>query len=498
MAAATGILSRVQRPASEPDFSARRLAATFFVIAGGLCALFVFLPVTFALALAVPALAVWFWRAPVRGVYLLTAAAAMIEVFPLSFPDSFTDRVSLFQNLSNSAGLNGFSMTPAEILMLTVALVAIARASADRQLHWPGGRLVTAYCLYVLVVLGAEVHGLVAGGDFKTSLWEMRPQVYGFILFFMATTLVVDRSQLQRLAIVFLLAVSVKALVGDFRYFVTLQGNVGQQLEVLAHEDSYFLGMFVTAGLAALIWLKDRRVLIPIGVMSALAVVALLANSRRAGVDALAASVAVIVLLAFRSEPALRKRIAWLSVALLIAGAAFVGYAWDKQFGIQAQIVRPIRSLVDPTARDFSSDLYRTAETANLLYTFRTSPLIGVGFGSPFYIVYPMADISKLYPLWNVIPHNSLMWVAMRMGTIGFVAFWGLIGLAVLEGFYVLDRRRDPLVRAIAAFAIAAIVGEIAVGYADLQLESYRNLIFLGVLIGILNRLPQLPETQHE
>ena len=75
----------------------------------------------------------------------------------------------------------------------------------------------------------------------------------------MATTLVADRSQLQRLAIVFLLAVSVKALLGDFRYFVTLQGNLGQSPEVLAHEDSYFLGMFVTAGLAALIWLKNRR-----------------------------------------------------------------------------------------------------------------------------------------------------------------------------------------------------------------------------------------------
>jgi hypothetical protein len=497
MAAAVGVLARVQPPAAEPRFSARRFAATFFVIAGGLCALCVFLPITFALVIAVPALAVWFWRAPVRGLYVLTAGAAMVEIFPLDFPDSFTDRVPLFLNLNNSAGLTGVSITPAEILMLTVALVAIGRASAERQLHWPGGRLVAAYCLYLLVVLGAEVHGLLAGGDFKTSLWEMRPQAYGFILFFMATTLVTDRSQLQRLAIVFLLAVSVKALVGDFRYFVTLQGNVGEQLEVLAHEDSYFLCMFVTAGLAALIWLKNRRVVIPIGVMSALALVAMLANSRRAGVYALAAAVGVILLLAFRFEPALRKRIAWLSVALLIAGAAFVGYAWDKQYGVQAQLVRPIRSLVDPTARDFSSDAYRDAETANLQFTFRTSPLIGVGFGSPFYIVYPMADISKIYPLWNVIPHNSLMWVGMRMGTVGFVAFWGVIGLAVLEAFYVIDRRRDPFVRAVAAFAIAAIVGEIAVGYADLQLENYRNLIFLGIVIGVLNRLPQLPETEH-
>jgi hypothetical protein len=497
MAAAVGVLARVQHPAAEPGFSARRFAANFVLMAGGLCALCVFLPITFALVIAVPALALWFWHAPARGLYVLTAGAAMIEIFPLNFPDSFTDRVPLFLNLNNSAGLTDLSITPAEILTLTVALVAITRASAERRLQWPGGRLVAGYCLFILVVLGAEVHGLIAGGDFKTSLWEIRPQAYGFILFFMATTLIVDRSQLQRLAIVFLLAVSVKALVGEFRYFVTLQGNIGPLLEVLAHEDSYFLGMFVTAGVAGAIWLKNRRVVILMGMMSVLALIAMLANSRRAGVYVLAAAVGVILLLAFRFEPALRKRIAWLSVALVSAGAAFIGYAWDKQYGIQAQLARPIRSLVDPSARDFSSDLYRTAETANLLFTFRTSPLIGVGFGSPFKIVYPMADISQIYPLWNVIPHNTLMWIGMRMGTIGFVAFWGLIGLAVLEGFYVLGHRQDPFTRAIAAFAIAAIVGEIAVGYVDIQLDSYRNLIFLGILIGVINRLAQLPETEH-
>jgi hypothetical protein len=497
MATAIGVLARAKLPATEPEFSVRRFATGFLVIAGGLCALCVFLQITFALVIAIPLLAVWFWNAPARGVYVLTAGAAMIEVFPLHFPDSFTDRAPLFLNLNNSAGLTGLSITPAEILMLTVALVAIARASSERQLHWPGGRLVAAYCIYVVVVLGAEVHGLVAGGDFKTSLWEIRPQVYGFILFFMTTTLIRDRSQLVRLAIVFLLAVSVKAVLGDFRYFVTLQGNVGQSLEVLSHEDSYFLAMVVIAGLSAVIWLKNRRVVILMSAMSAVALVAMLANSRRAGVYALAVGIAVIFLIAFRSEPALRKRLAWFSVAVVIAGAAFVGYAWDKQYGIQAQLVRPIRSQVDPSARDFSSDVYRTNETANLRYTFQTSPLIGVGFGSPFYIIYPMADISKIYPLWNVIPHNTLMWVGMRMGTIGFAAFWGLIGLAILEAFYVIKGRPDPLVRAMAAFAVAAIVGEIAVGYADLQLESYRNLIFLGVVIGVLNRLPQLSEAEH-
>jgi O-antigen ligase/polysaccharide polymerase Wzy-like membrane protein len=496
MAVTATIPARWQRESEKPRFDAGRLVLGFVAIAGCLFALGLFLPISLALLIAVPILAVWFWQAPVRGVYVLTAGAAMIEIVPLNFSDSLTDRILLFQNLSN-VGVAGFPITPAEILMLTIALVAFARAASERQVRWPEGRLVAAYTFYVLVVLGAEIHGLLSGGDLKTSLWEIRPQVYGFILFFMATTLVVDRDQLKRLALVFLLAVGVKALVGDFRYFVTLHGDLGGGLQVMAHEDSYFLGLLITAGLVGLIWLKNRRFVILMGLTSVLALIAILANSRRAGVDALAGAIGVVVLLAFRFEPALRKRLAWISVVALIVAAGFVGYAWDKQYGIQAQLVRPVRSLIDPSARDLNSDLYRTAETTNLQYTYRTSPIIGVGFGSPFYIVVPMVDISNFYSLWNVIPHNSLMWVGMRMGALGFVAFWGLIGIAVLEGFSVIGARRDPLIRTIAVFGIAAVVGEIAVAYADIQLENYRNLIIIGVVLGVLNRLSRIPDAAH-
>ena len=491
MATAARTFSYVRLPADDHSLDVGEVVKTFVVVAGGLCALAISLPTTIALVIAVPLLAAWFWRGPVRGVYLLTAGAGLIEIFPLNFSDSVTDRVLLFLNLNNSAGFD-FPITPAEILMVTIAVVAIARGAAERQLHWPGGRLVMAYSLFMVVVLGAEVHGLLSGGDFKTSLWEIRPQVYGFVLFFLATTLVKDRNQLIRLGIVFLLAESVKAFVGDYRYFITLNHNLGPSEDILAHEDSYFLGMFVTAGIVAAIWLKNRRLLLLVGLMSPLALIAMLANYRRAGVYALAAAVFVIVLIAFRFQPSLRKRIGWLTIAILIVGALFVADAWDKQYGIQAQLVRPIRSLVDPVARDFSSDQYRVAETANLRLTFNTSPIIGVGFGSPFLIVYPMADISKIYPLWNIIPHNSLLWIGMRMGAIGFAVFWALIGLAILQAFQVIKGTSDPLYKAIAAFAIAAIVSELVVGYADLQLDSYRNLIFLGVVLGVLNRLPKM------
>lgn len=494
MATAARVIGSLPRVNAEPGLQPARVAGSFVLVAGGLCLLGLVLPIATALLIAVPVLVVWFWKAPIRGVYVLLAGAVLIEIFPLGFSDSLTDRIPLFLNLNNSAGLDGFPITPAEILMLAVAGVAVARSVAEHKVRWPSGRLVAAYGIYLVVVLGAEVHGLLSGGDLKTSLWEMRPQVYGFVLFILTTTLIEDRRQLERVALIFLLAAAAKALIGDYRYFVTLGGKLGVQQDVLAHEDSYFLAILIVSGLAALIWLRRRLTVVLIAAVTPLALVAMLANSRRAGVYALAAAVIVTLVLAYRFEPPLRKTLAFASVVMVVAAIVFIGYAWDKQYGIQAQLVRPVRSLIDPTQRDFLSDQYRTAENANLRLTFQSSPLIGVGFGSPYLMAYPMADISRIYPLWNVIPHNSLMWVGMRMGAIGFVAFWGLIGLAILQGFYVLGRSRDPLIRAVAAVAIAAVVAEIMVGYGDLQLESYRNLIFLGATLGILNRISQMPE----
>jgi len=120
-----------------------------------------------------------------------------------------------------------------------------------------------------------------------------------------------------------------------------------------------------------------------------------------------------------------------------------------------------------------------------------------MGFGLPYLTIYPQADISYLYPLWNVIPHNTLLWLPMRMGVPGMITFWGLVGMAVLQAGVVVRRHRDPLVRATAVFAAAAIVAELLVAYGDLQLESYRNLIFLGALLGVLNNLPDFAEADH-
>ena len=177
----------------------------------------------------------------------------------------------------------------------------------------------------------------------------------------------------------------------------------------------------------------------------------------------------MLLVLAIRFDLAKRRPLAIASVLCIIAIALLLGIFWNHQSGILGQLVRPFHSFYEPDPRDFLSNAYRQAEDQNLLLTIRSSPIFGIGFGLPMLYIYPMADISKQYPLWNIIPHNTLLWIGMRMGAIGLAAFFGLI-----------------------AFAIAAIGMELTVGYVDLQLDNYRNLIFLGILLGVIQRLPRI------
>lgn len=431
---------------------------------------------------------------PIRGLYLLFASATVLEIFPLGFPDSLTDVVPFFQNLNNY-GIAGVSISPAEILMVIGLLGWWASAAATPHLRlWPSGRLLPAYVIYIGVVLLAALRGLLSGGDVNITLWELRPQVYGFILFLLAASLIRERTQVLWLAGILFVGCGLKAVVGFNRYFFTLHRDLGNLDSILAHEESYFLALFLIGLLCVLIWYRRKALVWTLLMMSPVVAITLLENRRRAALIALGAAVVVVLILGIRFDSRVRTRLAFASIVGAVVVSGFMAAFWNQQSGLAGQIVRPVHSLFQPDDRDYSSNLYRQNENANLLYTYDTNRVLGVGFGSPMDVVFPLADISQAYPLWQFIPHNTLLWIGMRMGLIGFMAFFGLLGMAILEGVHQVSARSDPLVKGVAVFLIAALVAELVVAYGDLQLENYRNMIFMGAVLGLLDALPRIPD----
>lgn len=481
--------------------SSRRVFLVLLAIIPPLVLAVLVLPTPIALAAALPAWLVlpWVWRRPIRGLYIILGAALLLEQFALHFPDSLTDRSGFFENLNNSSSaLSGVPITPAEIVMLAAILIWLAGSVSRRSLELPKGPLVKAYLLYVVVLLGAEVQGLAGGGNFLISLWELRPQAYAVITFLLAATLLRTRSDLLRLTGIFFVIVAIKGLIADYRYIVTLHRNLSGIESIMAHEESFFFAAFLVAALCVLLWCRNRWIRLAIVAFGSVVGLGLMANNRRAGVLAVFVGVALFVVLASRFDAVNRRRLVAGAVMSLITLGAFLIVFWDHQSGLIGELVRPFHSLYAPDSRDYLSNVYRQAEVANLLLTFKSSPLIGIGFGRPMVYAYHMADISYIYPLWNYIPHNTLLWIGMRMGVIGFITFFGLLTMAVLQVCRVAASGRDPFLRAVAIFVVAAIGMELAVGYLDIQLDSYRNLIFLGALLGVAHRLPAIAREEPE
>jgi len=115
---------------------------------------------------------------------------------------------------------------------------------------------------------------------------------------------------------------------------------------------------------------------------------------------------------------------------------------------------------------------------------------MGLGFGKQFLQPIPLPDISTLDQYYLYIPHNTIYWVWMRLGPIGYLAFWYLIGAIIVRGCLIARRLRDRYLQLIAIYIVGVTFMEVIVAFADYQLYFYRNVIYLGLLAGILMKLP--------
>jgi hypothetical protein len=59
-------------------------------------------------------------------------------------------------------------------------------------------------------------------------------------------------------------------------------------------------------------------------------------------------------------------------------------------------------------------------------------------------------------------------------------------------------RLEDPYLQVVAIYIVAVVVMEVIVAYADYQLFFYRNVINLGLLCGLLVKLPILDKERKE
>jgi hypothetical protein len=320
----------------------------------------------------------------------------------------------------------------------------------------------------------------------------VRPFWYLFLAYLLAYNLVERTRHVRTLVWVIILGAGVKSLQGLYVYLGVLHGHLEGHHAILAHEESFFLAAVVVLGGIFALHHRGQAQSRTILQLLPLIVIAVIANQRRVAYVALLAGFAVAWALTFVVAP--QERGALVTV-MRVALPLVVGYVLAF-FPEPSFIARPARAIVsvvypDPGDRaSLNSNRYRAIENHNLKVTVRENPLFGRGFGRPFFEVAPLPTSSTRSRHYLYIPHNTLYWVWMRLGAVGFLALWVLLGSIVVRGGFIARRLDDGYLRCVAVFVVAATIMEILFAYADLQLYSHRNVLYLGLLAGVLMRLP--------
>lgn len=381
------------------------------------------------------------------------------------------------------------STSPIEIVIVLAALFSVRHWDRLARLTLP--RL--AFAIPVFIALGF-VYGAMNGGLMNIGYNEARGLIFGTFVFVVVASS--DPAQLQRLGVWMMVATGALAAIITWRYFAFVKpGNLEIPIEfAFAHESSLLLGIGLVSALTMFARSKVRgwqRVAM-LGYCVLICVALVVSQRRAATLVAMVGSLTVCGLFV-RKRPVM---VAVVAIPLTIVFAAYMGAYWNKEYGAAAQPARAIRSQIDPSPRDESSDLYRDNERTNVIQTLRENTWFGVGFGRQFAQYKPLPNLESFWPLQYYTPHQNLLWLWLKLGFFGVSAFLAVVAIAVGRCVRIVLRSEAVGdVEALAIITAATLLMFLAFATVDIALVGPRGTAPLAVALAIAFALPQEKRT---
>lgn len=430
-------------------------------------------------------------RWPIVGFFVIVGCTLLIEQNALPILGN-SPNIYVF---SWPIALAGLPDRPLGFFMLFVLLILFLHGLLKRQKLLHGGELFLPFLFLLLCVAWGIVHGLTTGGDLKIIVNEVRSFWYLFLGYILAYNLIRTKTHLRYFFWFVILCAGIKALEGVYIYIFIIHGDLASHHDIMAHEESFFWISTLLLIILFSLHFRYRPQFYTALALIPFLLIALVANNRRADFIALLVGVLIAWVLIFVVKPEGRKSLVIVLIVFALLGVTYVAAFSNGQGGL-SEPARAIVSVFHPDPSDAASNLYRDIEDFDLKYTVKLNPL-GLGFGKQFLQPILLPDISGLDIYYLYIPHNTIYWVWMRLGPIGYLALWYLFGAIIVRGCIISRNLKDKYLQLVAIYIVTMVIMEIILAYADYQLSFYRNVIYVGILAGILIKLPTL-ETKEE
>ena len=458
-------------------FSHGALAAVLLAV--GLAGTLVEGPIV-ALGIAVSALVVTAILAlPVSSVVLGLLFVVLAVDNPLTRPSDgkwnspwhFAGKL-IFENLKPLK----FNVIDVVMLVLTIRVLFTAWTS-HRVAHRIGamGNVAKLFAkatgLALAAVVGLEIYGIATGGDFSNSLWQIRPLLWTpcLALVVAGSFTADDRRKFRK---VVLAAAVLKAFEAIFVHFFVAKPRHLDIAYVTTHGDSPLFAL--ATAILVILWF-ERRTHTAFRWMTAGAVlwfIAMTLNNRRIAWVALAGCLVFAFAVAERPVKRSFAKLLGLTWPLLLV-YSLVGLKSNSP------VFKPVKMVQSVVLQNDRSSDTRDVENFNLSFTFRGNPLIGSGFGHPYVELVRGDDISKAFPQYRYLPHNSLLGLWAFGGMLGAAAFWLPLVVGIAYAARTLRDDARAVVRIDAIIAVSAVICYMVQAWGDIGLQDW-----VGVLLG--------------
>lgn len=384
----------------------------------------------------------------------------------------------LYENLNNLTSVRSLRFSGMDLLLAVLLLLVVVRGPKPDAIPAP-----TALhrCLGAvwLAVIWLEAWGLLRGGDFKASLWQIRPLFWApIIAYIFAASLRGPRDHAAIGAAVVSAAI-LKAALGLYYYLVVCRPLGYQPAYATTHSDTLLFVGAITIAVATVIERQTPRALIGAAVTVATVGLGVIVNGRRLAYVSLLGSLLTMYALLPRSGP--RRAVNRALAAVTPAGAVYLALGWSSGSAFFGP-ARKIASLFSKTDR---SSAMRDIEDYNLIMTWKKHLFLGSGLGHEYDELSRADNIREIFPLYRYIGHNSILWLASVGGLVGFTAFWLLL---VVTAFFAARSYRfaaAPLDRVAALGALSMVVIVAVQAYGDMGLASWTAIFLLAMSLAV-------------
>ena len=327
-------------------------------------------------------------------------------------------------SLASTLELTGAIASPLELLLILIFCVWLGQGLARRKFDYRGGTLGWPMAAFVGALLLGLLRGMATGGNFNIALWESRFLFYIVMCYMVAANTVRTRKQVQILTGIAMFAIFLFALEGAWRRVALIDtGLLGVVPEfAYSHEDVIFLGTLLLVVLAQWVfgapaWMKFTGLFLmrpghrlhPAGDRAPRGLHRDHDRLRRlhAGVPDDPPQGVLLRLVVPRDH-----RRHDLSADLL------------EQHQLLGQPARAVRSLSQArSARRGLEPVSRPGEDQHHLHDQSRIRSARRRLWRPVRLRRVAADLSW-WPFWHYEPHHNILWVWLKLGTVGFIIFW--------------------------------------------------------------------------